>query len=82
MPAPNLLCSSALQEPTGQDRWELVWLKYGSAVAAVFPLCPQFKGQLLESQVLSPGSLLVVVVGTVLWKGKGVMSLGTCLENH
>lgn len=62
-----------------QDRWELVWLKYGSVAAAVFPLCPQFKGQLLESQVLSSGSLLVVV-GTVLQKGKGVISLGTCLE--
>lgn len=51
-----------------------MWLKYGSAAAAVFPLCPQFKGQLLESQILSPGSVLVVV-GTVLWKGKGVISL-------
>lgn len=81
MPAPDSLCSAALQEATGRDRWGLVGFKYGSAAATVFPLCPQFKGQLLESQMLSPGSLLVVM-GTVLWKGKGVISLGRCLEKH
>lgn len=80
VPAPDFLCSAALWEATGWDRG-LVGLKYGSAAAAVFPLCPQIKGQLLESQMLSHGSLLVVM-GTVLWKGKGVISLGRCLENY
>lgn len=51
-----------------------MWLRYGSAAAAVFPLCTQFKSQLLESYMLSPGSLLVVM-GTILCKGKGVISL-------
>lgn len=46
-------------------------LKYKSAASA---LCAQFKAQLLELQMLSPGSLLVVM-GTVLWKGRGVISL-------
>lgn len=74
VPAPGSLCSAALQEATG-------WAQIRLCCCSCVPSVPPVWGQLLESQMLSLGSLLVVM-GTVLLKEKGVISLRRCLENH